>query len=209
MLKLKLQYFVHLMRRADSFEKTLMLGRIGGRRRLPGGTPVAWETLQCPRRYSWEGLMLKLQYFGPLMGRADSLEKTLMLGRLKAGGEGDDRGWDVWMASRTRWTWVWASSGRWWRTGRPGVLQSMGLQQVGHRATELTDRDSGKSWFKNQSIDSKMKTTHWFQQLCGCLRDEENVQALRGKKEWLLMAQQHWKLTFQVKGSQKIMDWHL
>ena len=42
--------------------------------------------------------------------------------RLKAGGEGDDRGWDNWMASLTRWTWIWASSGRWWRTGKPGVL---------------------------------------------------------------------------------------
>ena len=58
--------------------------------------------------------------------------------RLKAEGEGDDRGWDGWMASPTRWTWVWASSGSWWRSGRPGVLQSMGSQTVGHDwATEL------------------------------------------------------------------------
>ena len=57
--------------------------------------------------------------------------------RLKAKGEGDNRGWDVWMASLTQWTWVWASSGRWWRTGKPRVLQSMGLQRVGHNwATE-------------------------------------------------------------------------
>ena len=48
--------------------------------------------------------------------------------RLKAGGEGDNRGRDGWMASPTRWTWVWASSGRWWRTGKPGALQSMGSQ---------------------------------------------------------------------------------
>ena len=48
--------------------------------------------------------------------------------RLKAGGEGDDRGWDGWMASPTRWTRVWLSSGIWWRTGKPGVLQSMGSQ---------------------------------------------------------------------------------
>ena len=47
--------------------------------------------------------------------------------RLKIGGEGDDRGWDGWMASPTRWTWVWASSGIWWWTGKPGVLQYMGL----------------------------------------------------------------------------------
>ena len=48
--------------------------------------------------------------------------------RLKAEGEGDDRGWDGWMASLTRWTWVWVDSGSWWWTGKPGVLQSMGSQ---------------------------------------------------------------------------------
>jgi len=53
-------------------------------------------------------------------------------------GEGDDRGWDCWIASPTRWTWVWASSGSWWWTGRPGVLQSLGSQRVRHDwATEL------------------------------------------------------------------------
>ena len=50
--------------------------------------------------------------------------------RLKAGGGGDNRGWDGWMASPTQWTWAWASSGSWWWTGKPGVLQSMGLQEV-------------------------------------------------------------------------------
>ena len=92
----------------------------------------------CPE-YSLEGLMLKLilQYFGHLMGRTDSLEKTRMQGRLKAGGEGDNRGWDGWMASPTRWTWVWVRSGSWGWTGRPGVLQSMGSQRVGHDWTKL------------------------------------------------------------------------
>ena len=57
---------------------------------------------------------------------------------LKAGGEGDDRGWDGWRASLTQWTWVWGSSGSWWWTGKPGMLQSMGLQRVGHDwVTEL------------------------------------------------------------------------
>ena len=51
---------------------------------------------------------------------------------LGAVGEGDDRGWDGWMASLTRWTWVWVNSGSWWWTGRSGVLQFMGLQRVGH-----------------------------------------------------------------------------
>ena len=58
--------------------------------------------------------------------------------RLKAGGEGDDRVWDGWMASLTQWTWVWVSSGSWWWTGSHGVLQSMEVQRVGHDwATEL------------------------------------------------------------------------
>ena len=65
-------------------------------------------------------------------------EKTLMLGTLKPGREGDDRGWDGWMASLAQWTWVWVNSGSWWWTGRPGVLQPTGLQRVGHDwATEL------------------------------------------------------------------------
>ena len=87
---------------------------------------------------SLEGLMLKLklQYFSHLMWRADSFEKTLMLG-----GEGDDRGWDGWMALLTQWTWVWLNSGSWWWTGRPGVLWFTGSQRVGHNwATELKKR---------------------------------------------------------------------
>ena len=57
---------------------------------------------------------------------------------LGAGGEGDDRGWDGWMASWTKWTWVWVNSGSWWWTGRPGVLWFMGSQRVGHDwGTEL------------------------------------------------------------------------
>ena len=57
---------------------------------------------------------------------------------LGAGGEGDDRGWDGWMASRTWWKWVWVNSRRWWWTGRPGVLRFMELQRVRHNwATEL------------------------------------------------------------------------
>ena len=57
---------------------------------------------------------------------------------LRAGGEGDDRGWDGWMASLTQWTWVWVDSRSWWWTGRPGVFWFMGSQKVGcDWATEL------------------------------------------------------------------------
>ena len=57
---------------------------------------------------------------------------------LKAGGEGDDRGWDGWMASPTQWKWVWVNSRSWWWTGRPGLLQSMESRRVRHNwSTEL------------------------------------------------------------------------
>ena len=95
---------------------------------------------------SLEGLMLKLklQYFGYLMRRDDSFEKTLMLGKIEGGRRRDDRGWDGWMASLTLWTWVWVNSGSWWWTGRPGMLWFMGSQRVGHDwATELNWITSG------------------------------------------------------------------
>ena len=89
--------------------------------------------------YSSEGpmLKLKLQYFGHLMQRTDSLEKTLMLGKI----EGRRRRGQQrmrWLDGITRWTWVWVSSRSWWWTGRPGVLQSTGSQRVGYTwETEL------------------------------------------------------------------------
>ena len=89
---------------------------------------------------SLEGLMLKLklQYFGHLMRRVDSLEKTLMLGRIGGRRRKGRHRLDGRMASLTRWTWVWVNSGSWWWTGRPGVLQFMGSQTVRHDwATEL------------------------------------------------------------------------
>ena len=84
--------------------------------------------------YSLEGLMLKLklQYFGHLMWRVDSVEKPWFWEGLGAGGEGDDRGWDGWMASPTRWAWVGVNSGSLWWMGRPGMLQFMGSQRARH-----------------------------------------------------------------------------
>ena len=67
--------------------------------------------------------------------------------RLGAGREGDDRGWNGWMASPTRWTWVWINSGSWWWTGRPGVLRFMGSQRVRHDwATELNWTELHNEW---------------------------------------------------------------
>ena len=114
-------------RRIDAFELWCW-------RRLLRVPWTARRSKDISRGYSLEGLMLKLklQYFVHLMWRTDSFEKTLMLVRLKVGGEGDNRGWDGWMASPTQWTWVWVDSWSWWWTERPGMLQSMGSQRVGH-----------------------------------------------------------------------------
>ena len=74
------------------------------------------------------------------MQRTDSFARPWCWERLKMGGEGDNRGWDGWMASPTQWTWVWVNSRSWWWTGRPGVLQSMELQRVVHDwVTKLTE----------------------------------------------------------------------
>ena len=98
---------------------------------------------------SLEGLMLKLklQYFGHLVWRADSFEKTLMLGKIEGRRRRDDRGWDGWMASPTQWTWVWVNSRSWWWTGRPGVLWFIGSQRVGYDwVTQLNTRYWGEIW---------------------------------------------------------------
>ena len=85
---------------------------------------------EISHEYSLEWLMLKLklQDFGHLMQRADSLEKTLMLGKIEGERREANRGWDGWMASLTWWTWIWLSSRSWWWKSKLGVLQSMGLQ---------------------------------------------------------------------------------
>ena len=101
--------------------------------------------------YSLEALVLKLKlkYFGHLRWTDDSLEKSLMLGKIEGRTrrghqrirEDGIRGSDGWMVSPMQWTWTWANFGRWWGTGRPGVLQSMGFQRVGHDwATEQQQR---------------------------------------------------------------------
>ena len=75
---------------------------------------------------------------------------------LGAGGEGDDRGWDGWVASPTQWAWVWVNSGSWWWTGRPGVLRFMGSQRVGHdwvtelNWTEVTSVVPDSLWLSNR-----------------------------------------------------------
>ena len=108
-----------------SWNNCLTLGQITGRTDAEAETPIFWLT----------GL----------------LEKTLMLGKIEGGWEGDNRGWDGWMTSPTQWTWVWVNSGSWWWTGKPGMLQSMGSQRVGHDWTELRTSPLGV-WIQDISI---------------------------------------------------------
>ena len=81
--------------------------------------------------------------------------------RLRAGGEGSDRGWDCWMASPTWWTWVWANSGRWWMTGKPGMLQSIGLDSrtwISDWTTTKMERFSLLcSWRNTEKSDYKVE----------------------------------------------------
>ena len=99
-------------------------------------------------------LNLKLRYFGYLMRRADSFEKTLMLGKIEGGRRRGRQGWDGWMASPTQWTWV-LDSGNWWWTGRFGVLWFMGLQRVRHDwVTEL-------NWTERASQVLRKKQDNW------------------------------------------------
>ena len=106
--------------------------------------------------FSLEGmtLKLKLQYFGHLMWRVDSLEKTLMMGGMGAGGEGDDRGWGGWMASLNRWTWVgWT----------PGIDDGQGVLSCcdswGHKESDTTERLNWTEWVPN--IHKVMCRTGW------------------------------------------------
>ena len=103
------------------------------------------------------------------------------------GEEGDDRGWDGWMASPTQWTWVWVNSWSWWWTGRPGVLQFMGLQRVGHDwATELNWTElnmEDKKWEKNYN---KTETCVLF--LLNCLMILKGPWWVRKRMTWLLLS---------------------
>ena len=133
-------------------------------------------------------LKLKLQHFGYLIQRTDSLgKKTCCWERLKAGREGDKRGWDGWMASLTRWTWVLAGSRSWWWTGKPGVLQSMGSQRVRHDwATELNWTDKVEA--QVSLLWTKARRRQWLQVICiqrgNFIRQNQWARGL-GTEQWM------------------------
>ena len=106
--------------------------------------------------YSLEGLMLKLklQYLATWCKELTHLKRPWCWERLKAGGERDNGGWDGWMASLTQWIRVWVNSGSWWWARRPGVLQSMGSERVGH------DWETELNWTDGHSIFSFLRNLY-------------------------------------------------
>ena len=84
-------------------------------------------------------LKVKLQYFGHVIQNADLLEETLMLGKTEGRGEGDNRGWDGWMASPTQWTWAWVRSRSWWWTGKPWHAAVHGVAKSRTQVSDWTE----------------------------------------------------------------------
>ena len=118
---------------------------------------------------SLEGLMLKLklQYFGHLMWRTDLFE-TWCWERFRAGGKGDNRGWDGWMASPTQWTWVWVDSGSWWWTERPGVLSDWTELKI--TKNPRSENNNGSRWpcpvvVPNKAISRRKKNWQWLRKI--------------------------------------------
>ena len=110
--------------------------------------------------YSFEGLMLSWNSntLATWCKELTHWKRPWCWERLKVGGEGNNREWDGWMASPIQWTWIWASYGSWWWTGKPGLLQSMGLQRVRHNwATELNWKH-WRSWCHRSCLRTQVRT---------------------------------------------------
>ena len=135
-------------------------------------TVVLEKTLQSPLDYkkfpsvhskgdqSWmfigrTDVEAELQYFGHLMWKLTHSKRPWCWERLRAGGEGDNRGWDGWMASSTQWTWVCVNSRSLWWTGRPGMLRFVGSQRVGHNWMTELNWTWGKRWSGNSTCSFK------------------------------------------------------
>ena len=137
----------------------------------------SWESLglqRDPTSLSWKKPVLNIHWkawgwnsntVATWCEELTHLKRPWCWERLKVGGEGDNRGWDGWMASPTQWTWVWVNSGSWWWTGKPGMLQSMGSQRVGHNwVTELnwTSEAGFKVYSRDSPVSLMVTTPHFY-----------------------------------------------
>ena len=133
--------------------------------------------LICCHKYNWH--CHQLVHLSTSCEELTHWKRLLCWEGLGAGREGDDRGWDGWMASLTRWMWIWVNSGSWWWTGRPGVLQFMGSQRVKHDwATELNWTESIYLWM---AIVIKLTQWYfWLQNMLSCVWSEFAVSLFKG-----------------------------
>ena len=167
-----------------------------GRNDAKAETPVLWpfhvKSWLMKRLWCWEGL--------------------------GAGGEGDDRGWDGWVASPIWWTWVCVNSGSWWWTGRPGVLQFMGSQRIGHGwVTELKGYEEmidyfADLWKDDMIVKLRYPETHSLKYLgVWCWAQIElMINLLLGKgtqKEWGCSMSKDWKMSWHVWGQEGRLVW--
>ena len=134
----------------------------------------------------------------PLMQRTDSLERTLLLGKIEGGRSRGHRRWAGLMASSTQWTWVWTSSGRWWRAGKPGMLQSLGVtvrhdwvteqQQQGCNSKGLRKTEQCPRLSRSAQGKNKLRAGGWV------ILSKSGIQTLL-VKEWLQLMDDeefHW-----------------
>ena len=131
------------------------------------------------------------------MWRTNSFEKTLMLGKNEHRREGDDRGWDGWMASPTRWTWVWVGSRNWWWTGRPGVLH-MESQRVRHNwATKL-------NWTESVMLSYHLIVCHLLLLLPSVF---PSISVFSSKLAFPIRYPKYWSFSFSISPSMNIQGW--
>ena len=133
-------------------------------------SPLDWKEIQpvhSKRNQSWVFIgRTDVEVETPILWPPDvknwlkrRIRRTWCWERLKAGGEGDNRGWDGWTASPTQWTWVWVNSRSWWWTGRPSVPQSMGSQRVGH--DWVTELNIYTSFYQVLGFKITAKNSQW------------------------------------------------
>ena len=142
---------VGLIRKLSTKELMLLSCGVGEGARVPWTARRSNQSIlkEISPEYSLKGLIQSWNFniLASWCKELTHLKRSWCLERLKVGGEGDDSGWDGWMASLTQWTWVWVNSRNWWWTGRPGMLQSMGSQRVGH--DWVTEQNWKGFWHQN------------------------------------------------------------
>ena len=146
------QPWIFILEKEMATHYSILPGESHGQRSLAGYSPWGLKesvmTGDLALSVHWKDCRWSSNLLSIWCEELTQLKRPWCWERLKVGGEGDDRGWDGWMASLTQWTWVWVNSRRWWWTGRPGLLQSMGSQSW----TQLSDWTTKEPSQSGQSL---------------------------------------------------------